>query len=70
MKDKDMLDRIHRRATKLIPGLIYVIYDEILKEHGSPNNTSNAKIRGGAQIEVFTVMNGYDNIDSNIYFLN
>ena len=34
MKDKDMLDRIHRRATKLIPGLIYVIYDEQLKEHG------------------------------------
>ena len=27
-----MLDRIHRRATKLIPGLIYVIYDERLKE--------------------------------------
>ena len=34
MKDKDMLDRIHRRATKFIPGLIYVIYDERLKEHG------------------------------------
>ena len=45
MKDKDMLDRIHRRATKLIPGLIYVY---------------NANIRGGAQIEVFTVLNGYD----------
>ena len=68
MKDKDMLDRIHRRATKLIPGLIYVIYDERLKEHGL--TTQATRRLWGAQIEVFTVLNGYDNIDSIIYFLN
>ena len=33
IKDKDMLEKIHRRATKLIPGLRYVIYEEILKEY-------------------------------------
>ena len=69
MKYKYMLDRIHRRATKLIPGLICVIYDERLKEHGLTTQATR-RLGGGAQIEVFTVLNGYDNIDSNIYFLN
>ena len=31
------------------------------------DNTRNAKIKGG-QIEVFTILNGYENIDSNIFF--
>ena len=30
-------------------------------------NTSNAKIKGD-QIEVFKILNGYENIDSNIFF--
>ena len=30
-------------------------------------NTRNAKIRGD-QIEVFTILNGYENIESNIFF--
>ena len=32
------------------------------------NNTRNAKIKGGGQIEVFKILNGYENIDSNICF--
>ena len=32
-------------------------------------NTRNAKIKGGGdQIEVFKILNGYENIDSNIFF--
>ena len=31
------------------------------------NNTRNAKVRGGGQIEVFKILNGYENIDSNIF---
>ena len=31
------------------------------------NNTRNAKIKGD-QIEVFKILNGYENIDSNIFF--
>ena len=31
------------------------------------DNTSNAKIKGD-QIEVFRILNGYENIDSNIFF--
>ena len=32
------------------------------------NNTRNAKIKGGDQIEVFKILNGYENIDYNIVF--
>ena len=31
------------------------------------DNTRNATIKGG-QIEVFKILNGYENIDSNIFF--
>ena len=29
------------------------------------DNTRNAKIRGGGQIELFKILNGSENIDSN-----
>ena len=33
------------------------------------DNTRNAKIKGGSKlIEVFKILNGYENIDSNIFF--
>ena len=32
------------------------------------NNTGDAKIEGGGQIEVFKILNGHENIDPNIYF--
>ena len=28
----------------------------------------HTKIEGGGEIEVFKILNGYENIDSNIYF--
>ena len=33
------------------------------------DNTSNAKIRGD-QIEMYKILNGYENIESNIFFRN
>ena len=33
------------------------------------DNTRNAKNKGD-QIEVFTILNGYENIDYNIFFSN
>ena len=66
-KDIDMLEQIQRRATKLIPGLRDLSYEESLNLLMSTDNTRNAKIKGD-QIEVFKILNGYENTDSNIYF--
>ena len=65
-KDIDMLEKIQRRATKLIPGLRDLRYEERLKECGM-TTPRNAKIKGD-QIEVFKILNGYENIDYNIVF--
>ena len=47
-KDIDMLEQIHRRATKLIPGLRHIGYEERLKECG----LETRRLRGN-QVEVF-----------------
>ena len=33
------------------------------------DNSRNTKIRGGDHIEVFKILNGYENIESNIFLL-
>ena len=65
-KDIDMLDKIQRRATKLIPGLRDLRYEERLKECGL--TTLETRRLRGDQIEVFKILNGYENIDSNFFF--
>ena len=64
-KDVDMLEKIQRRATKLIPGLNDLTYEERLKECGL--TTLETRRLGGDQIEVFKILNGYENIDYNIF---
>ena len=64
----DMLDKIQRRATKFIPELIDLTYEERLKECGL--TTLETRRLRGDQIEVFNILIGYENIDSNIFFRN
>ena len=61
-----MLEKIQRRATKLIPGLRDLTYKERLKECGL-STLEMCRLRGD-QIEVFKILNGYENNDSNLFF--
>ena len=65
-KDIDMLERIQRRATKMIPELRDLSYEERLKECGL-TTLETRRLRGG-QIEVFKILNGYENINRNMFF--
>ena len=61
-----MLEKIQRRATKLIPGLRDLRYEERLKECGL--TTLETRRLRVDEIEVFKILNGYENIDCNIFF--
>ena len=64
-KDKSLLVPLYK-ATKLIPGLRDLRYEERLKECGL--KTLETRRLKGDQIEVFNILNGYENIDYNIFF--
>ena len=64
-KDIDILERIQKRATKMIPELRDLSYEE-LKECGL--TTLEARWLRRDQIEVFKILNGYENIDRNMFF--
>ena len=64
-KDKDMLERIQRRATKITPELRDLSYEERLKECGL-TTLEKRRLRGD-QI-VFKILSGYENIDRNMFF--
>ena len=64
-KDIDMLERVQRRATKMIPKLRNISYEMRLKECGL--TTLETRRLRGDQIEVFKILNGYENIDRNIF---
>ena len=62
-KDIDKLDRIQRRATKMIPELRDLSYESRLLQCGL--TTLETRRLRGDQIEVFNIVNGYENVDRN-----
>ena len=65
-KDIDILERVQRRATKMIQKLRNISYEIYLKECGL--TTLETRRLRGDQIEVFKILNAYKNIDRNIFF--
>ena len=60
-----MLERVQKRATKMIQKLRNISYEMRLKECGL--TTLETRRLRGDQIEVFKILNGYENTD-NILF--
>ena len=65
-KDIDKLERIQRRATKMIPELRDLSYESRLLQCGL-TTLENRRLRGD-QIEVFKIVNGYEDVDRNMFF--
>ena len=58
----NILERVQRRATKMIQKLRNISYEMRLKECGL-TILETRRLRGD-QIEVFKILNGYENIDT------
>ena len=65
-KDIDKLERIQRRATKMISELRDLIYESRLLQC-SLTTRETRRLRGD-QIEVFKIVNGYEDVDRNMFF--
>ena len=63
-KDIDRLERVQKRATKMIPKLKDISYEMRLRECGL-TALETRRLRGD-QIEVFKILNGYESVDRNI----
>ena len=62
-----MLERVQRRATKLIPSLRPFSYEERLKRLDL--FTLETRRLRGQLIQVFKILNGYDHVDSDQFFI-
>ena len=62
----DKLERIHRRATKIIPELRDLNNESRLLQCGL-TTLEKRRLRGD-QIEVFEIVNGYEDVDRNMFF--
>ena len=65
-KDICKLERIQRRAAKMIPELRDLSYESHLLECGL--TTQKTRRLTGNQIEVFKIVNCYEDIDRNMFF--
>lgn len=65
-KDIELLERVQRRATKMIPNLRNMPYEDRLRMLRLPSLESR-RLRG-EMIEVFKIVKGYENVDSRQFF--
>ena len=62
----DKLERIQRRATKIIPELRDLSYENRLLQCGL--TTLETRRLRGDQIEVFKIVNGYEDVNRSMFF--
>ena len=65
-KDKDKLEKIQQRPTKIIPESRDLSYESRLLQCGL--TTLEIRRLRGHQIEVFKIVNGYEDVDRNMFF--
>ena len=65
-KDIYKLDKVQRRATKMIPKLRDLSYESRLLQCGL-TTLETSRLRG-YQIKVFKIVNGYEDVDRNMFF--
>ena len=65
-KEKDVLEKVQRRATKMVPELRQLPYENRLKQLGI-FTLENRRIRGDV-IEVFKIINGIENVQQENFF--
>ena len=64
--DKDTLERVQRRATKIVPNLCNLPYERRLEELGL-TTLENRRTRGDL-IEVYKLIYNHENINSELFF--
>ena len=65
-KDIDKLEKIQRSTTKLIPELRDLCYESRLLQCGL--TTLETRRLRGDQIQLFKIVNGYEDVDRNMFF--
>ena len=65
-KDINKLERIQRRAIKMMSELRDLSYESRLLQCGL--TTPETRRLRGDQIEVFRIVNGYEDVDRNVFF--
>jgi hypothetical protein len=65
-RDKELLERVQRRATKLVPGLTDLSYSDRLRALNLPTLVYRRK--RGDMIETYKILNGFEDIRSDSLF--